>query len=334
MQWTGAAAATLAELGEIELATNTLCHVPWPPRRNQTYPETAHSKRTLLATQALLALTRLALGELAAADRLLAWLAKQQLPAGALPGTVGRGMAGAARVADAWSTACYLRACRAQVAAHFARHGHLLPQDISPHDGRMQCVLAWARGLGPEARIAEVGCGPGRFLAQLRAAMPSARLVGIDPDARFIAQLPAEIEGRTGDLLRIPARPGEFDGVLAIESLEHCLLPEQAVQELCRVVRPGGHVLVIDKHAAHQPLSHHQPWERWFWPQELAAWFAALGCHVETHAIAHGRHARPTGLFIAWHATRAVAANRAASMYQGELLGGVSSDPRICRRVA
>ena len=35
-----------------------------------------------------------------------------------------------------------------------------------------------------------------------------------------------------------------------MESLEHALLPEQAVAELCRVVRPGGSVLVIDKDRA------------------------------------------------------------------------------------
>lgn len=312
MLWRAAAAEALAELGDTELAQQVLRFLPWHPNRNGTYPEVQGSRITSLATQALMARTRFKLGELDAGARLLTWLARQQQESGGLPQAAVTRRAHAAQSPDAWSTACFLRACDLQVAAHFAARGHALPQSISLHDGRMQYVLDWATALGRGARIAEVGCGAGRYLAHLRAAMPDAFLVGIDPDASLLAKLPAQVEARKGDLLRIPAHSGEFDGVLAIESLEHCLLPEHAVRELCRVVKPGGSVLVIDKHAAHQPLSYHEPWERWFWPQELAHWLTACGCEVSTHLVAHGRNDRPTGLFVAWRAKRCVVAARAA----------------------
>jgi SAM-dependent methyltransferase len=312
MLWRATAAAALAELEEAELAAEALRYTPIPARRNGTCPENHRSRQILLATQAILARARFQLGELDAGNRLLEWIARQQLAAGGLPHAVGTHRTGAAARPDFHSTTCYLLARRLQVAAHFAKHGHALPQAISPHDGRLQHVLAWARRLGPRARIAEVGCGPGRYLAQLRAALPDARLVGIDPDTRWISRLPAGVEGRTGDLLRIPASAGEFDGVLAIESLEHCLVPEHAVRELCRVVRPGGSVLIIDKHAGHQPLSQHEPWERWFWPREVAAWLGACGCDVQVSYVAHGPYHSPTGLFVAWQATRRAAVARAA----------------------
>ncbi len=311
--WRAAAAEALAELGDTELARQVLRLLPGHPSRNGIYPEIRGKRTTSLATQALIARTRFRLGELEAGARLLTWLTRQQQYSGGLPQAAMTSRAHAALPSDAWSTACFLRACRSQVAAHFAAHGHALPHSISPQDGRMQCVLEWGMALGHGARIAEVGCGAGRYLAQLRAAMPCARLVGIDPDASLLAKLPPEVEGRKGDLLRIPARSGEFDGVLAVESLEHCLLPEHAVRELCRVVRPGGSVLVIDKHAAHQPLSHHEPWERWFWPEELARWLTACGCEVSTRSVAHGGHSRPTGLFVAWKAIRHAVANRHAA---------------------
>lgn len=310
--WRAAAAEALAELGDTELAQQVLRFLPWHPRRNGTYPEIRGKRTISLATQALIARTRFRLGELEAGARLLTWLARQQQNSGGLPQAPVTSRAHAAPPPDAWSTACFLRACQSQVAAHFAARGHALPQYISPQDGRMQCVLAWGMALGHGARIAEVGCGAGRYLAQLRSAIPDAWLVGIDPDTSLLAKLPSQVEKRKGDLLRIPAHSGEFDGVLAVESLEHCLLPQHAVHELCRVTKPGGSVLIIDKHAAYQPLSHHEPWERWFWPQELARWLNDCGCQVSTHPVAHGRHGRPTGLFVAWKAIRHAVATRAA----------------------
>ena len=92
----------------------------------------------------------------------------------------------------------------------------------------------------------------------------------------MLAGLPPDATACRGSLLQIPLPDGSFDGAFAVESLEHALLPERAVAELCRIVRPGGRVLVIDKHRARQPLSHHDPWERWFTPEELAGLAGAV----------------------------------------------------------
>jgi ubiquinone/menaquinone biosynthesis C-methylase UbiE len=105
-------------------------------------------------------------------------------------------------------------------------------------------------------------------------------------------------------LLRLPAADGEFDGAFAVESLEHSLLPQHAVRELCRVVRPGGRVLIIDKQRSKQPLSEHQPWEQWFAPNDIAAWLAEACDDVSVAEIPHGRHVRPTGLFLCWQGRR------------------------------
>ena len=121
----------------------------------------------------------------------------------------------------------------------------------------------------------------------------------MDISKAMLAQLPPGVRALEGSLLRIPLADGELDGALAVESLEHALLPEQAVAELCRVVRPGGSVLVIDKHRAKQPLSLCDPWERWFTPQELSAWLGRWCDEVAVSPVAHleGRPGR--NLFLA-----------------------------------
>ena len=83
-----------------------------------------------------------------------------------------------------------------------------------------------------------------------------------------------------------------------------------AVAELCRIVRPGGRVLIIDKHAAQQPLSLHQPWERWFQFEEIAGWLAPYCCDIDIRPISHGPGGKADGLFFAWEATRNAPASR------------------------
>jgi malonyl-CoA O-methyltransferase len=200
---------------------------------------------------------------------------------------------------SARSVIYYLQAALLQVRTAFEHTGSDLPDAIDPTDGRMQAVRHWAGQLPPGAKLADVGCGKGRFLERLAAACPELKLIGIDPAASMLAALPAGIERRPGSLLAIPAADGEFDAALAVESLEHALVPSRAVEELCRVVRPGGRVLIIDKHRARQALSEHEPWERWFWPQELAAWLGRFCDEVQVESVSH-REGRPgEDLFLA-----------------------------------
>jgi malonyl-CoA O-methyltransferase len=158
--------------------------------------------------------------------------------------------------------------------------------------------------LGRAPIVADVGCGAGRFLRKLATQFPEARLVGIDPSTPLLEHPPTKVESRRGGLLRIPAADREFDGVFAVESLEHALLPQQAVRELCRVVRRGGRLLIIDKHAARQSLSLHELWERWFLPDEVVSWLAPHCRDITVRPIAHGAGSKDAGLFLCWQATR------------------------------
>ena len=42
------------------------------------------------------------------------------------------------------------------------------------------------------------------------------------------------------DITSIPVNDGEFDAILCTEVLEHVPNPNDAIKELCRVLRPGG----------------------------------------------------------------------------------------------
>ncbi|GAB2443242.1 class I SAM-dependent methyltransferase [Nocardia tengchongensis] len=108
-------------------------------------------------------------------------------------------------------------------------------------------------GIGPGARVIDVGCGAGRhsFEAYRRGAdvvafdQNAADLADVDVMFQAIAEAGeapdyAKAETVRGDALDLPYGAGEFDVVIASEILEHVLHDTQAIAELVRVLRPGG----------------------------------------------------------------------------------------------
>jgi len=305
--WTGRGPAftdmveALVDLEHADLARQALRAAAAHQRRDGSVSAGPAAEWVSSASLASLAAVWYRLGERGYADLALRCLGRRQFSSGALVGSWGCGACDHPRREAAWAVVKFLGAARLQVETAFETCGQALPSAIDPNDGRMRAARHWMASFGPGAKIADVGCGPGRFLRQLAAEFPRARFIGIDPSQHLLAQLLADVERRRGGLLRIPAVDGEFEGVLAVESLEHALLPEHSVRELCRVVRPGGSVLIIDKHRARQALSQHEPWEQWFEPDEVAAWLQRACDDVSVAAVTHGPQPAPSRpLFLAW----------------------------------
>jgi malonyl-CoA O-methyltransferase len=76
------------------------------------------------------------------------------------------------------------------------------------------------------------------------------------------------------------------------------------VAEICRVVKPGGRIAVIDKNARKWGRLETPEWERWFTRGELER---LLGRHCRTvtsQFISYWEDVPPDGLFLAWLAIR------------------------------
>lgn len=299
-----ASAEALLQLGCRDLAREALA---WPAalqRRDGSVPFTPAARWASSAGMAHLAVVWYKLGEAERADRIMASLRRRQRAGGGFAAHWGRCFNERREAESAWAVKFFLDAAQLQVQAAFSAERNKLPAEIAVHDGRLAAACAWLSRLGSQAAVADVGCGPGRYLRQLAPRFPAAKFTGIDVSRHCLDQLPACVEGRRGGMLRLPAADGEFDGAVAVESLEHSLLPERAVRELCRIVRPGGRVLIIDKNLSKQPLSEHEPWEQWFSPGEVAAWLSPFCHEVSVMEIPHGQARQPTGLFLCWQGRR------------------------------
>jgi SAM-dependent methyltransferase len=90
----------------------------------------------------------------------------------------------------------------------------------------------------------DVGCGPGRLADGLQER--GVRYVGIDASAGLLKEARQETDAWLvqGDAQALPIPDAEFDRVMAFGVLYHLPDWRPALQEMRRVVRPGGRVVV------------------------------------------------------------------------------------------
>ena len=114
---------------------------------------------------------------------------------------------------------------------------------------------------GPSQRWIDVACGPGLVAGAL--APRVAHVVGVDMTEAMVDLARAEArreaianaDFRVGDATRLGGQDGEFDGAVTRFSLHHIPLAGRVVAEMARVVRPGGFVVVGDRHAPDEPAA-------------------------------------------------------------------------------
>ncbi len=92
-----------------------------------------------------------------------------------------------------------------------------------------------ASDVPPGARLLDAGAGEAPF----RARFPQARYVGLD-DGRGDPRWDYTALNVSGDLLAMPFADGAFDRVLCTETLEHLTDPQLFLNEVARVLCPGG----------------------------------------------------------------------------------------------
>ena len=99
-------------------------------------------------------------------------------------------------------------------------------------------------GTGRYPSLLEVGFGSGIFLPEL--AEHTDRLVAVDihPESaqveEMLRRLAIDAELRQASLFELPFEDGAFHGLVCVSVLEHLTELDRALDELRRVLRPGG----------------------------------------------------------------------------------------------
>jgi ubiquinone/menaquinone biosynthesis C-methylase UbiE len=94
--------------------------------------------------------------------------------------------------------------------------------------------------------ILDAGCGEGITLEKLIKLFPAAHVTGVDTEPENLEICRKHgLPVREGSLYELPFADASFDTVLFSEVIEHLDKPEKALNEIFRVLRPQGKVIVV-----------------------------------------------------------------------------------------
>jgi len=116
--------------------------------------------------------------------------------------------------------------------------------DIASRRHALACVKRWtpARGV-----IMDIGCSSGHMLRLLQAHLSSAQIIGADyicgPLEKLAGDLPS-IPLLQFDLTVCPLEDRILDCITALNVLEHIGDDREAVRQMFRLLKPGGHAIV------------------------------------------------------------------------------------------
>jgi ubiquinone/menaquinone biosynthesis C-methylase UbiE len=195
---------------------------------------------------------------------------------------------------------------RARIQSSFdeaSRDEEHFPSTIDPRIYHVKLIREHLGNLRGK-RVLDVGCGKGRFARVFREQEPDAELWGLDISEEMLRFVPEGIHTRAGSMTELPFESAFFDAAYATESLEHAVEIDKAVGEICRVVKPGGRIAIIDKNAEQWGRLETPEWERWFTRKELERMLRRDCRKVSSRPISYWEDVEPDGLFLAWLAER------------------------------
>ncbi|MEU4081865.1 SAM-dependent methyltransferase [Streptomyces venezuelae] len=123
-----------------------------------------------------------------------------------------------------------------------------------PDDGPAYAAAVDELDLRPGDAVLDAGCGTGRALPPLRAAVgPTGTVLGADLTPEMLEQAVSAGRGSAegiatlllADVGRLPVRDGALDAVFGAGLISHLAEPAAGLRELARAVRPGGRLALF-----------------------------------------------------------------------------------------
>ena len=177
------------------------------------------------------------------------------------------------------------------------------PSTIDARIYHVQLLLEYFGNINGK-RVLDVGCGKGRFARVLHERYPQASITGLDLAEAMLRHVPAGIGACAGSMTALPFPSDSFDSAYATESLEHAVDIDTAVAEICRVVKPGGRIVIIDKNKQKWGRLKTPEWEKWFDRRQLERLLEKHCRQVSSREISYWEDVAPDGLFLAWLAEK------------------------------
>jgi ubiquinone/menaquinone biosynthesis C-methylase UbiE len=135
-----------------------------------------------------------------------------------------------------------------EVARAFEKVTNFLPFKIIHNS-----VIKRVSNLDPRGKLIDIGCGSGNIIIQIAEKLPHLELIGIDISAEILKRAAMranekniEIEFKEGSVEKLPFSDEFADFIISTFSLHHWSNPQNAFQEIHRVLKQDGVALIFD----------------------------------------------------------------------------------------
>lgn len=197
-----------------------------------------------------------------------------------------------------WANKYFMDSLTERMKVSFENLSHTFSAEIDGNDGRLQLLQSEIRSAFPKS-VVDLGCGRGRYLNHLLDEFPEINFQAIDISRKVMEGIPGGVKCLEGSLTNIPLPDESVDFIYAIESLEHAIHIDGSLNEIARVLKPGGSVLIIDKNKYSLRRLKLPDWEQWFSASKLASALNKVG--MITRVVQRVPYEQRTdSLFTAW----------------------------------
>jgi len=119
-----------------------------------------------------------------------------------------------------------------------------------------------------DENVLDVPCGTGELERQLLTKWPNLGLTGVDVSTGMLAQAKEKdkserVKWIEADVADLPLPNEAFDCVICANSFHYFRTPQEAILEMCRVLRPGGQLVIVDWCDDYLTCKACSSWLRW-----------------------------------------------------------------------
>ena len=120
-------------------------------------------------------------------------------------------------------------------------------------DQRAQLILEMLDGV-TSSNALEVGCGTGAITSKYRPLVSKLLVTDISEKLAIKTASKNKCEGECADATKLPYGDHSFDLVVSSECIEHSPNPSAAINEMCRVIAPGGFLILTTPNKLWYPI--------------------------------------------------------------------------------